>query len=199
MIKNKLKSLLSVSILSVVSYAAMANPPFYPGLTNEGNRWTITFQDDASPTHAQWATQGICFYDQGNYGTQRRYYWISDTYPDWNGNAVQEGDQVFMYGDFQYPWGRPNVGHDGMQWEIFSLSEGAGHWKEWVENSTVGTTIGFGNAKLVRTGKCTKTGFDTDVQTAFRYNQQLELPKDEAGNVLQSPMGNVSRVIGATP
>jgi hypothetical protein len=189
LIKNTLKNILSISALSLLSVSALANPPFYPGLTNEGNRWTITFYDDSSPTHAQWATQGLCFYDQGNFGTQRRYIWVSDTYPDWNGRAVQEGDQIFMHGDFQYPWGRANGGHDGMEWQIHSLREGAGHWKEWVENSSVGTTIGFGNAKFVRTGKCDKAGFDLDVQSAYKSSLELVLPRDETGKELANPMG----------
>lgn len=137
--------------------AAQAAPPFQPDLITGGNRWTITFYDDSSPNHQQWATQGICFFSAGTVGTQQRYYWVSDTYPDWNGRAAQEGDQVFMHGDFQWPFGTRDGGHDGMEWQLVTVSPkdvGTGHWKEWVEDGKLGITIGFGNTRLERVGKC---------------------------------------------
>ncbi|MCU7935132.1 MAG: hypothetical protein KZQ99_09655 [Candidatus Thiodiazotropha sp. (ex Dulcina madagascariensis)] len=135
-----------------VSMAAQAVPPHLPNLVQGGNRWLITFYDDSSFNHNPWATQGLCFYQVGNVGTHTRYVWFSDTYPDWNGRATQEGDQIFMHGDYA-----ADVGHDGMEWEIVTNSyknEGAGHWKEWRENGGFGMTIGFGNAKFTRVGNC---------------------------------------------
>lgn len=186
-IKNiLLTTFVAASIAAPLS--AFANPPHLPNLVQYGNRWTITFYDDSSPLHNQWATQGICFYRVGVVGTHERYIWISDTYPDWNGRATQEGDQIFMHGDFQWPWGTPNGGHDGMEWEIVSLKEGAGHWKEWVEYGRFGTTIGFGNAKLVRVGNCTNPGFDT-ADTAYEANAKLAIPRNPDGTEQNNPMG----------
>lgn len=162
--------------------------PYKPNLVDSGNRWTITFYNDASPVHSQWATQGLCFYKAGVVGTHQRYYWVSDTYPDWNGMATQEGDQIFMHGDFQYPRGRRDGGHDGMEWEITTTSRanvGFGHWKEWVENGKLGRTIGFGNTRLQRVGKCQ---FEK-VEEQFEYGLQIEQPKNERGEELQNPMG----------
>lgn len=50
------------------------DPPYQPELAREGNRWTITAYDDASPFHQQWATQGICFCPAGTNGTHQLYY-----------------------------------------------------------------------------------------------------------------------------
>jgi hypothetical protein len=62
-----------------------------------------------------------------------------------------------MHGDFQWPFGNRDGGHDGMEWELVTMTPkdvGAGHWKEWVEDGRLGITIGFGNALLQRVGKC---------------------------------------------
>lgn len=188
---KSIKSVVYVSLATMAAVASMnvqAATPHLPDLVQYGNRWTITFFDDSSPTHNQWATQGLCFYKVAPLGTHDRYVWISDTYPDWNGRASQEGDQVFMHGDFQWPWGMVNGGHDGMQWEITSLKEGAGHWKEWVESGRYGLTIGFGNAKLTRVGSCVQPGFST-VDAAYDANARLALPKDSEGRDLINPMG----------
>ena len=153
-------------------------PTDKPDLTTGGNRWTITFYDDASPNHDEWATQGICFRFIGTVGTHNRYEWWSDTFPDWNGIASQEGDQIFMHGDYA-----GDVGHDGIEWSIVTSSAkniGAGHWFEWREDSKFGRTIGFGNTLLNRVGRCTITIDD---------GRLLPYPYDRLGRQLESPMG----------
>lgn len=171
------KSYLAAVMLFVSPLIAQATPPHYPDLVSAGNRWLITAYDDSSPVHAQWATQGICFYNAGTHGTQQLYYWVSDTFPDWNGRATQEGDQIFMHGDYA-----KDVGHDGMQWEVTTVSpknEGYGHWKEWREDGKLGLTIGFANAKLTRVGKCqTAThleAIDVGSRLELRLNDNKEL------------------------
>jgi len=174
-----------------------AIPPHVPDLIQGGNRWLITFYDDSSVVHNQWATQGICFYYAGVIGTHQRYTWVSDTYPDWNGRASQEGDQIFMHGDFQWPYGNIDGGHDGMEWELVTRSyvdEGAGHWKEWVEDGLFGITIGFGNTKLVRVGGCVVPAnpdfnvIDPNANQALEMYRHIEVPRGENGEVV-SPVG----------
>lgn len=186
----KTKMCLTISALVLTAHtSAFAQPPHLPDLVSEGNRWLITAFDDSSPVHTQWATQGICFYPAGTVGTHQRYRWVSDTYPDWNGRASQEGDQIFMHGDFQWPYGQVrDGGHDGMEWEIVTSSranEGTGHWKEWVENGAFGFTVGFANARLQRVGKCKYATAEEALQAGI----ELELPKDEQGNYLYNPFG----------
>jgi hypothetical protein len=183
---NTLKHFVTLSALLGTS-AARAAPPHLPNLLDGGNEWTITYYNDTSPTHTQQATQTLCFYPAGVVGTHQQYYWVSTTYRDWNGYASQEGDQVFMYGDFQWPFGVKDVGHDGMQWEIVTNSPknmGAGHWNEWLEDGRMGNPIAFGNAVFQRIGKCK---FET-VGEAFEYGQTLGLTLD-ANNQALSPMG----------
>jgi hypothetical protein len=180
-ITNTVASLLIVIGSAIFASIALAVPPHLPDLIRDGNRWLITFYDDSSPIHQQWATQGLCFYDAGVVGTHQRYYWVSDTYPDWNGRATQEGDQIFMHGDFQWPFGNRDGGHDGMEWALVTMTPkdiGAGHWKEWVEDGRLGITIGFGNALLQRVGKC---GAITHAEALDRY-QRLQTS-------LENPMG----------
>lgn len=172
---------LATSGLSFFPY--ITNMPYSPNLTKGGNRWTITFYNDRSSTHEQWATQGICFQYINKVGTHMSYKWYSDTFPDWNGWATQEGDQIVMHGDYA-----GNVGHDGMIWDIVTSStnnEGAGHWWEWRENADYGKTIGFANAKLERVGYCSSYTADEG-----RYEANLmALPLDGTGRIMESPMG----------
>lgn len=83
-----------------------------------------------------------------------------------------------MHGDFQWPFGtKRDGGHEGMEWEIVTSSPksvGAGHWKEWIEGGLFGVTVGFGNAKFQRVGKC---DFATAEQ-AFEFGQTIPLDED---------------------
>lgn len=145
-------SVLIFAALALLSPGIASAQQYSPNLIKGGDHWLITAFYDGSPDHKQAATQGICFKYQGTSGTHDLYFWWSDTYPDWNGVAAQEGDQVFMHGDF----GR-NEGHDSIDWEITTTPEktiGAGHWKEWLEDSDFGRTIGFGNSLWLRSGQC---------------------------------------------
>ncbi|AKJ27362.1 hypothetical protein [Caldimonas brevitalea] len=135
--------------------AASADPK--PDVVNNGNLWTITFYDDSSDVHDEWATQQICFIPTGTVGTQLAGVWYSPTFFDWNGTWRQEGDQVFMTGDYAGDIDGNAVGHDGMHWQLVTAerkSEGFGHWKEWREDGSFGNVIGYGNAKFARVGNC---------------------------------------------
>lgn len=146
----KFKSSLTL-VLCLTGTTAFAHPP-QPNVFDDGNYWKITAYDDSSPAHTQWASQGICFQPYAVVGTQVRGAWYSDTFPDWNGRYAQEGDKLFMHGDYA-----KDVGHDGMEFEIVTQSRenlAAGHWKEWREDGAYGNIIGFANATLTRAGKC---------------------------------------------
>ena len=184
---NTIRSLVSAAVLAACG-SIHAQGLHSPDLVKYGNRWTITFYNDASPVHDQWATQGLCFRYLGVVGTHQRYIWWSDTYPDWNGMATQEGDEVTMHGDYA-----KDVGHDGMKWDITTSSPksmGAGHWWEWRENGGFGNTIGFGNARLERVGSC---------QITHEEALYLKLPRDENGREMETPMGNVKEEIQPQP
>lgn len=173
---------------SLLSVAAVAAPPHNPDLVTDGNMWTITGYWDNSPVHLEAATQRICFYPDGVSGTHQRYTWVSISFPDWNGRASQEGDQIFMHGDFAFPQPGVEGGHDSMQWEIVTASprsEGAGHWKEWVEDGRLGWNIAFGNTKLARVGRCPWQTIDEALQAV----KDLAPPTDSAGRQLLSPAG----------
>lgn len=182
----KIRYVLALTMITA-SMSVNANPPYSPNLAKEGNRWTITAYNDASPYHQQWATQGLCFYPAGTNGTHQQFYWVSDTFPDWNGLAVQEGDQIFMHGDYAR-----DVGHDSMTWEVTTSSkgnEGHGHWVEWREDGRLGRTIGFVNAKLERVGNCKLISLDE----ALEYSKRIEIPYNKEGEQIVSPFGLTER------
>ena len=145
-------SQLALGVTCVALAAFSTAQAFEPNVYKGGNRWAITAFNDASPVHAEMATQGICFLPPVAVGTHMRGDWYSDTFPDWNGVYSQEGDQVFMHGDF----GRDS-GHDSMTFEITTSSkrnQSGGHWVEWFEGGVYGRTIVFANTSLQRVGDC---------------------------------------------
>lgn len=164
-----LGSVLLMGILGLGG-SAMAQAP-KPNVHDGGNRWFITFYNDCDATHTQWATQGICFlpYQQcgacGTCGVTGA--WYSDTFPDWNGRYQQECDRILMHGDYAN-----DVGHDSMVIDLFAgtspRDEGAGQWTEWQEvPGSFGTTIGFGNSRLRRAGRC-QLAAGVDISTMSR-------------------------------
>lgn len=189
-------SCLATSVSVLITPPALAVPPHQPELVRGGNLWTITFYDDTSSAHTQWATQRICFFPAGVQGTHQLYNWVSTSYPDWNGRATQEGDQIFMHGDFQWPYGRKDGGHDGMEWQLVTSSPsgeygaapkgeiGTGHWKEWAEDGRLGFTFGWGNAVFRRVGSCPFVR-SLDVSNATE-RLKPELALDQGGD---NPMG----------
>lgn len=171
-----------VSVLALTLSAGVQAQP-KPDIVSNGNAWSITFYDDSSPGHTQWATQNLCFFVTGMVGTQLSGYWYSTTFFDWNGTWRQEADQVFMTGDYAGDINGNAVGHDGMEWQLVTsekAAEGFGHWKEWRENGGNGTTIGFGNAKFRRIGICTfhpPTGVDIFTLERLLVEESSKAPK----------------------
>lgn len=143
---------------------ALANPP-KPNVFDGGNKWRITFYNDPTGNHAQWATQEICFLPYVIVGTSIQGVWYSTSFPDWNGRYYQEGDEVKMTGDYA-----KDVGHDHMTlqhttYDVEGQVRGMAFkdWTEWREDGAYGNIIGWGNAKLERAGRCKLAGDITSV------------------------------------
>jgi len=139
----------------LLSSTALANPP-KPNVFDSGNKWHITFYNDSTSNHAQWATQEICFLPYSAVGTSIQGAWYSTSFPDWNGRYYQEGDEVKMTGDYAN-----DVGHDHMTlvhttYDVPGQVRGMAFkdWTEWREDGKFGNIIGWGNATMVRAGKC---------------------------------------------
>jgi len=176
-------SAITFSLLSL-SQSLFAAALYTPNPVTGGNAWDGTFYLDNTTTHAAIITHSFCFFPAGTNGTHQEFYWVSTTFPDWNGYGAQEGDQLFMYGDFG-----ANSGHDGAQWEIVSDSPrntGGGHWHEWVENKTTGAPHIFTSMKFQRVGKCKYA----TLQEALDAGQALQPSINLNGQYL-SPMGGV--------
>lgn len=192
--------ILPISVFSLItSMTAYAHNPL-PDLVQGGNEWTVTFYDDSSEVHLEHGMllpipippenrQTLCFFRLGDIGTQSRGIWFSTTFHDWNGRWRQEGDQVFMTGDFG-----GDRGHDSMEWEhIATTRMGAGHWREWLENGGFGRDIGYGNAKFVRTGRDCNFLVGEDIDSAtlekaiLEQSLQVPMPVCENGKELLGP------------
>ena len=152
----KINFVILAIVLSVMVFVSsvFAGPP-KPNVFDGGNKWKITFYNDPTDRHDQWATQEICFLPYTVVGNSIQGTWYSTSYPDWNGRYYQEGDEVKMTGDYA-----KDVGHDHMTLvhttrnTAGSVVSGMafGDWTEWREDGRCGRVIGWGNAKLERTG-----------------------------------------------
>ena len=127
-----------------------------PNVYDGGNRWQITGFLDQTPDHQEVGTQVICFLPYTVEGTSIQGMWYSLSYPDWNGRYYQEGDEVKMTGDF---W--KDAGHDHMTlvhttWNHPQKPRGMAFkdWTEWREDGAFGSIIGWGNALMIREGRC---------------------------------------------
>ncbi|MBR9910437.1 MAG: hypothetical protein GYB33_08825 [Gammaproteobacteria bacterium] len=139
-----------------LAHSAVPRPNVFDG----GNRWRITYYNDPTAGHSQWATQILCFLPYAQIGTSIQGTWYSLTFPDWNGRYYQEGDEVKMTGDYAN-----DVGHDHMT--LFHTTNGRRDmafkdWTEWRENGGYGRIIGWGNTRMVRDGRCPVAGHVED-------------------------------------
>ena len=152
-LKYKL-TIIGLALFMGLSLAGRVAAQPKPNVVDNGNRWLITYYNDCDPVHSQWATQGICYLPYkpcGSCGITGA--WYSDTFPNWFGRYTQEGDRILMHGN----WANFR-GSDGMFIDLFAgtspRDEGAGQWTEWWNSGPFGNTVGFGNTRLRRVGKC---------------------------------------------
>jgi hypothetical protein len=129
-----------------------------PNVVDGGNRWLINSYPDCDVTHPLWAEQGICFLPYKACGACGiTGFWYSDTYPNWRGGYMQEGDRLLMHGNWHW-LNKPFAGSDGMVIDLFAgtspKDEGAGQWTEWLNAGAYGTPEYYFNTRLRRVGKC---------------------------------------------
>lgn len=150
---NVTRSFIVTSLL-VSSTLAFAVPPYQPDFVAQGNKWSFKAYDDASPDHTTLvAAQDICFEYNGTSGNHQVYTWYSETFPGWSGRAVQEGDQIFIHGDFAN-----GSGHSAIQLDTLvapTIYGSAGTWQEWRHDGKNGVTVSFAKTRALREGNCT--------------------------------------------
>ena len=153
MIKRFAPAITLTALLGVMT-TSVAAPPYQPDFVTGGNMWSFKAYDDASPDHTQLvAAQEICFEYAGISGNHQMYTWYSQTFPGWRGRAVQEGDQIFIHGDFA-----EGAGHSSIQMDTLvapTINGSAGTWQEWRHDRTSGTTVNFAKTRALRQGDCT--------------------------------------------
>lgn len=142
------KYIVTMTSLLVLSTTAFAVPlhqptPLAPPLSGQGGigtpyqkeMWLMTSIIDNSPNPVSSSSSlQVCFYPVGSTGTHDEYRWeiISPPGVTFGGNAVQEGDQIFMVGEGYKTPSSPNTPDffTSIQWEIVS-NLGTGHWQYW--------------------------------------------------------------------
>ena len=146
------------------------------------NVWEITSYLDRSSKHQQKIVQQICFTAPSLAAdTHWAYDWYS-SFKGWSGKARQEGDQIFMHGDYS-----KNNGHTSLQWQIVTQSKsrkhktkGFGHCVDWQKNNklgSLGNTMIFANVKFVRINtdeKCEKFR-EADIESPFPTDKPVEI------------------------
>ncbi len=146
---------LTASLLSVCS-SSFATPPYQPDFVKDGNRWSFKAYDDSSPDHTTLVSaQVICFEYEGISGNHQLYTWYSESFPGWSGRAVQEGDQIFIHGDYAQ-----GAGHSSIQLDTLvspTINGSAGTWQEWRHDSANGVTVNFAKTRALREGDCALT------------------------------------------
>ena len=152
---KKTAMLLTIGTL-VLAPIAYAVPPYQPDMVAGGNKWSFRGYDDSNPSHTELVVaQGICFEYAGIKGNHQLYTWYSDTFAGWHGTAVQDGDQIFLHGDYAN-----GAGHTSIQIETLvaptppQVNGSAGYWQEWRHNTANGVNIGFATTRSLREGNC---------------------------------------------
>ena len=76
-------------------------PTYKPDYVAGGNRWSFKAYDNSDPDHTTLVSaQVLCFEYAGTAGNHIKYTWYSETFPGWSGSAIQEGDEIFLHGDY---------------------------------------------------------------------------------------------------
>lgn len=162
--KKSVMNLILAGLLVSASSAAYATPPYQPDFVKAGNKWSFKAYDDASLDHTQLvAAQDICFEYAGTSGNHQLYTWYSETFPGWSGRAVQEGDQIFIHGDFA-----KGTGHSSIQMQTLvspTIYGSAGTWQEWRHDGSNGNTVYFAKTRALRQGVCTLSAREFAKQT----------------------------------
>lgn len=163
MIGKKIQHLVLVLLGSLGFSSAFADtgaPPkpdmYLTGLSQLGNYWLVTFFDDTAPTHAQWATQGLCFSPPVARGQGWEGRVISLTFPNWSGYYYTSGGNTWR---IKMNYAPDNAGHfagnDFIGYTLFTEhmggSGGESGWNEWRDNFVWNV---WGNVRMQRVGKC---------------------------------------------
>lgn len=188
---SAIKQLLATLALTGAAIgSAQATPQHFPAVDQvavPGTLYSITFYDDTSNGHSQWATQNICFVQGPVQGSNTTGLWYSTTYNRWIGLWRQEGDQIFMIGDF---W--KGQGKDSMQWELVTTKdEGFGHWQEWVEDGMYGNWIAKGNTRIAKIGVCHQV--QAGLADSWEDTKQKALSEAEAAPIRYRSDGSLAQ------
>jgi hypothetical protein len=130
-----------------------------PNVYDNGNRWIVNAYLDCDSRHTFQASQGLCFLPYKRCGScsSMTGFWYSDTFPDWRGGYMQEGDRLKIHGNWHWA-NKPFAGSDGAFLDLFAgtspRDEAAGEWIEWLNSGVYGTPELYVNVRLTRVGKC---------------------------------------------
>lgn len=129
---------------------------YYDAAGNVANYWSVTFFDDTSPAHSQWATQGLCFSPAVPRGTGWEGRVVSLTFPNWSGVYYTDGGDVYeLKMNYAPVSSRHFAGNDFISFSLHTADRGAGErgWDEWRDGLPASWNV-WGNTEVNRIGRC---------------------------------------------
>ena len=138
----------------LVGGSVLADPPM-PNVFDGGNKWRISYYDDAVDNHNGGNKQDICFLPYAVVDNSIQGHWYSMTFSDFNGSYYQEGDEVKMTGDFGDDRGHTHMTLQHTTKDVPGKVRGIAFkdWTVWYEDGRYGVAW-WGNAMMQRVGKC---------------------------------------------
>lgn len=138
---------------------------YYTPSGSVGNYWMVTFFDDTSAAHNQWATQGLCFSPAVPRGTGWEGRVVSLTFPNWSGVYYTDAGDVYeLKMNYAPVAGGYFAGNDFISFSLHSANRGAGErgWDEWRDGLPSSWNV-WGNTEINRVGKCKQFSSSTKV------------------------------------
>jgi hypothetical protein len=198
-VSNKLKALALASSVMALGAAQGAHADqkpsiYYDAAGNTANYWMVTFYDDTSASHTQWATQGLCFSPAVARGTGWEGRVVSLTFPNWSGVYYTDGGDVYELKMNYAPVGDKGfAGNDFISFSLHSDNSGAGErgWDEWRDGLPSSWNV-WGNAEVTRAGRCTQfSGFTTLPQfekQILSVQSQIKPRVTDSGVIANTPL-----------
>lgn len=201
-------ALLTLSAASVCM-ADQKPSVYFDKAGNRGNYWHVTFYDDTSPGHNQWATQGLCFSPAVPRGTGWEGRVVSLTFPNWSGVYYTDGGDVYELKMNYAPVSSQHfAGNDFISFSLHTPNRGAGErgWDEWRDGLPASWNV-WGNTEVNRVGVCS---LFSGANTLREYESLIQKVQDtieprltSAGRLADTPIrayqANPEKVLPVPP
>lgn len=169
---------------------------YYDAAGNVANYWTVTFFDDTSPAHNQWATQGLCFSPAVPRGTGWEGRVVSLTFPNWSGVYYTDtGDIYELKMNYAPVTSQHFAGNDFISFSLHTANRGAGErgWDEWRDGLPSSWNV-WGNTEVNRVGRCRQFSNIKDIpqieEIILKVQSEIEVRQTDRGELAATPISS---------